>query len=40
MEDSWVRLPLTNEYGIGFCREGKVLAVDGSSVGVVAMLVL
>jgi hypothetical protein len=37
MEESRVRLPLTQVYGIGFWRVGRVLVVDGCSIGVVAM---
>lgn len=37
IEESWVRLPFADEYGIGFCLVGKVLVVLGCSVGVVAM---
>jgi len=37
IEESSVRLPSTDAYGIGFCRVGNVLVVLGCSVGVVAI---
>lgn len=38
MEESWVRRPFSKEYGIGFWREGNVAVVEGSSVGVLAIV--
>jgi hypothetical protein len=40
MEESWVRLPASNVYGIGFWRVGNVLVVLGCSVGVVAIFAI
>jgi hypothetical protein len=40
MEESWVRLPVSNVYGMGFWRVGNVLVVLGCSVGVVAIFVI
>jgi hypothetical protein len=37
IEESCVRLPFVDEYGMGFCRDGNVLVVLGCSVGVVAI---
>jgi hypothetical protein len=39
IEESGVRRPLAKVYGIGFWRVGSVLMVEGSSTGVVAMIV-
>lgn len=37
IEDSWVRRPSVKEYGMGFCRVGKVCVVVACSTGVVAI---
>lgn len=40
MDDSGVRRPLAKEYGMGFWRVGRLLTVEGGSMGVVAMVAI